>query len=289
MDNFMGYQGKTCVVTGAASGMGQATARLLVELGAKVYAMDISPIKVEGIEKSIHVDLSSKDSIDEAFAQVPSSVDCYFGVAGVMGAVFPFLKTLKINLLSNKYIAERILPQRMGEGGAIAFVTSSVAAGWQKPDSLKYYRSVVDADGWDEAIAEVQALGMDKLPDPTAYPYSKMAMNYLICKLQSLYGPKHVRVNGICPGGTRSAFGSESAELFPIDMDSPLVFLGYSGRIAEPEEMAHPLIYLNSKYASTISGAVIFVDYGLTAEVEAGLRPGMLGDSFDDMIHPKQG
>lgn len=53
--------------------------------------------------------------------------------------------------------------------------------------------------------------------------------------------------------------------------------------------MAHPLIYLNSKYASYISGAVIFVDYGLTAEVEAGLRPGMLGDSFDDMIHPKQG
>ena len=68
----------------------------------------------------------------------------------------------------------------------------------------------------------------------------KEAMNYLICKLQSLYGPKHVRVNGICPGGTRSAFGSESAELFPIDMDSPLVFLGIPVELPSPKKWLTP-------------------------------------------------
>ena len=51
MKDFFGYEGKTCVVTGASSGMGKATVEMLVDLGAKVYALDINPCDVEGIEK----------------------------------------------------------------------------------------------------------------------------------------------------------------------------------------------------------------------------------------------
>lgn len=49
----LGYEGKAAVVTGAASGMGKVVAEMLVKLNAKVYAMDISPIAIEGVEKKI--------------------------------------------------------------------------------------------------------------------------------------------------------------------------------------------------------------------------------------------
>ena len=57
MKDYLGYTGKVCVVTGAASGMGKATAEMLVDLGAMVYALDWAEVKVEGITAYLHTDL----------------------------------------------------------------------------------------------------------------------------------------------------------------------------------------------------------------------------------------
>lgn len=73
MKDYLGYTGKVCVVTGAASGMGKATAEMLVDLGAMVYALDWAEVKVEGITAYLHTDLSKKESIDAAFAQIPTT------------------------------------------------------------------------------------------------------------------------------------------------------------------------------------------------------------------------
>lgn len=128
MKDYLGYTGKVCVVTGAASGMGKATAEMLVDLGAMVYALDWAEVKVEGITAYLHTDLSKKESIDAAFAQIPDHIDCYFGIAGVSGLGTDFLTTTKIDLISNKYISECILPARMTEGGAIAYMTSTAGS-----------------------------------------------------------------------------------------------------------------------------------------------------------------
>jgi len=102
MKDYFGYVGKICVVTGAASGMGKAAAEMLVDLGAKVYALDWADVNVEGIEKYIHTDLSKKESIDQAFQEIPNHVDSFFGIAGVSGAKCDFITTTKIDLISNK-------------------------------------------------------------------------------------------------------------------------------------------------------------------------------------------
>lgn len=83
MKDYFGYQDQVVVVTGAASGMGKATAEMLVDLGAKVYALDWQKVEVEGIEKQIQVDLSQKESIDQAFMNIPEHIHSFFGIAGV--------------------------------------------------------------------------------------------------------------------------------------------------------------------------------------------------------------
>lgn len=54
MKDFLGFGGKKCVVTGAASGVGRAIAVALIEAGAEVYALDRNPVDVSGIKEYIY-------------------------------------------------------------------------------------------------------------------------------------------------------------------------------------------------------------------------------------------
>ena len=77
MKDYFGYTDKVCVVTGASSGMGKATVETLVDLGAKVYAIDLNPCEVEGITEYIKCNLANKSEIDLAFEQIPEHIDCF--------------------------------------------------------------------------------------------------------------------------------------------------------------------------------------------------------------------
>ena len=134
MKDYLGYTGKVCVVTGAASGMGKATAEMLVDLGAMVYALDWAEVKVEGITAYLHTDLSKKESIDAAFAQIPDHIDCYFGIAGVSGLGTDFLTTTKIDLISNKYISECILTARPppASAGSRRATSGTICPWWKR-------------------------------------------------------------------------------------------------------------------------------------------------------------
>lgn len=93
MKNYLGYKDKVCVVTGAASGMGKATCEILINLGAKVYAMDLAPITLP-VEKAIELNLGDRESIDKAFSEVPAEIDRFFGIAGVSGVTTDFATTI---------------------------------------------------------------------------------------------------------------------------------------------------------------------------------------------------
>ena len=70
MNDVLGYQGKNVVVTGAASGMGQAAAQLLVDLGARVHALDIADVTVP-VEKALKADMKDEATIDAAISEIP--------------------------------------------------------------------------------------------------------------------------------------------------------------------------------------------------------------------------
>ena len=272
MKDYFGYQGKVCVVTGAASGMGKATAEMLVDLGAKVYALDWAEVKTEGVAAYLHTDLSKRDSIDSAFEQIPGHIDSYFGIAGVSGTTTDFLTTTKIDLISNKYICEDILPGRMEEGGSIAFITSTGGNGWEKEGNKSVYLPVVQAKGWDGAVDAVNQSILAHLPGPMGYPFSKLAMNYLTVQLQALYAPKGIRVNAVLPGSTDTGL-KDDFTMMAGGEEELLSHTGYAHRLALSREMAEPIVFINSDMASYISGERLIVDYGCTAEEVAGIKP----------------
>ncbi|MDO8671711.1 MAG: SDR family NAD(P)-dependent oxidoreductase, partial [Dehalococcoidia bacterium] len=128
MKDFLGYAGKRVIVDGAASGMGQAAANVLVDLGAEVYALDWKRVTVPGIKQYIQCDLRDKASIDAALAQVPGKVDSLFCCAGLPGKPFPEFDVFMVNFVGHRHLIESMIP-RMNEGSAISIISSVAGLG----------------------------------------------------------------------------------------------------------------------------------------------------------------
>ena len=179
LKNAFGYEGKTCVVTGASSGMGKATTEILVELGAKVYALDLNECTVPGIEKYIATNLSKKDSVDAAWAELPEHIDCFFGVAGLSGAKTDYITTFNCDYTSNWYTTETYLKKRMTAGGSIVYVSSTAGTSWLK--FRKEEEPVLAATTWEgveEAVAKLAKIS----PSTFAYMYAKRCISYYAAK-----------------------------------------------------------------------------------------------------------
>lgn len=272
MKDYLGYKDKVCVVTGAASGMGKETAIMLVDLGAKVYALDWAEVDVEGIEKYIHTDLSNKESIDEAFEQLPEHIDSYFGIAGVSGMKHDFETTITINFISNKYITHTYLKDRMSENGSIAYMSSIAGNGWEFKDNQEVYLPIVEAEGWNGTVEAMKGLDLNKLPGGVGYTVAKQCLHYLVAKLQKDFGSNHIRVNAVLPAATVSGLIDEFSQATG-GADKLVLRTGYANRFAESIEMAYAIVFLNSNMASFISGVLLCADYGQKIEIDAGIRP----------------
>ena len=269
MKDYFGYQNKNVVVTGASSGMGKATAEMLVDLGAKVYALDWNECDVKGIKQYVHVDLSKKESIDQAMKELPSHIDSYFGIAGVSGMKNDFMTTVSIDFIANKYICEEYLIHAMSENGTIAFMTSTGGNGWEKEEN---YIDAILASGWNATVEAIMKTGFQYLPGTLGYPYSKLAMNYYTAYLQKSFASKKIRVNAVLPGSTDTGMKSEFTEMAHGE-EGLLSHCGYANRLAYSKEMAGPIVFLNSEMATYASGVLMEVDYGNTVEERANIKP----------------
>ena len=272
MRDIFGYQGKRVVVTGAASGMGQATVRLLVELGAEVYALDVKEV-AEPVRKYVSTDLSRQESIDAALAQIPGHVDRIFTCAGLPGPPFSDIAVNLVNFVGHRHLVESLLP-RMSEGGAIAMIASVGGMAWQMNfatvSQLLATQDFEAARAWLEANPEA-ARGFGEVNSGlNAYGFSKQCLvAYVKTKAWGL-GRRKIRINTLSPGTTETPMTPAFNQAYGKEVCDLLV--GSIGRYATPEEMANPLVFLNSDMASYISGHDLQVDYGFVAAILTGQK-----------------
>ena len=268
MKNYFGYEGKICVVTGASSGMGKATVEMLVDLGANVYALDLNPCTINGIKEFIKCDLANKKEIDEAFKKIPEHIDSFFGVAGLSGAKTDYRTTFDCNYTANMYISLNYLKNRMSKGGSIVYCTSTAGLEWKR--FKKEQNKVVHAKTWEE-VEEVTRKLASSAPATFAYMYSKRCLSQFACEQAVEFAKLGIRINNVLPASTDTGMKQEFQDMIGSEKEL-IAQAGLAGRLASPEEMAYPMVFLNSEMSSFISGLDMVVDYTDTCLKTLGLK-----------------
>ena len=268
MKNYFGYEGKICVVTGASSGMGKATVEMLVDLGANVYALDLNPCTINGIKEFIKCDLANKKEIDEAFKKIPEHIDSFFGVAGLSGAKTDYRTTFDCNYTANMYITLNYLKNRMSKGGSIVYCTSTAGLEWKR--FKKEQNKVVHDKTWEE-VEEVTRKLASSAPATFAYMYSKRCLSQFACEQAVEFAKLGIRINNVLPASTDTGMKQEFQDMIGSEKEL-IAQAGLAGRLASPEEMAYPMVFLNSEMSSFISGLDMVVDYTDTCLKTLGLK-----------------
>ncbi|MHB1855213.1 MAG: coniferyl-alcohol dehydrogenase [Acidimicrobiales bacterium] len=264
MQDVLGYAGRRAVVTGSASGMGEATARLLVELGATVTGLDVRPTQIDGVA-SIEVDLRQPDSIQAAAHAVAGPIDAFFNCAGLPGPPFSDLDVMLVNFVGGRQLIETLVP-KMSEGSAIAYVASAGGLGWQQ--QLGTLMPLVQAAGFEEGRRWCEA-NAELIANSSSYALSKQVINaWTTWRAYDLMKDHGVRLNCINPGPTATAmmpyFHQANGKALVDAAQGPV------GRYSTPEEQAWPLVFINSPRCSYVVGETFFTDGGFFAALQNG-------------------
>jgi NAD(P)-dependent dehydrogenase (short-subunit alcohol dehydrogenase family) len=260
MTDFLGYKNKRVVVSGCFSGMGEATARLLMELGAEVHGLDYKQSQLELASFNI-VDLRDPASIEAAARKIGGKVDALFNCAGLPQTAPP-LDVMKVNFCGTRRMTESILPL-MSSGAAIASISSVAGMGWSRriPVIMELVKSASyeDAVKWCEGHMDVVREG---------YSFSKECINVWTMSTATSLIKKGIRMNCTMPGPTQTPMMAhfESATKKEV-LDAAAQ---PSNRRSTPEEQAAPLIFLNSSVASYLNGVALAVDGGLMGGIATG-------------------
>lgn len=264
----LGYRGKTVVITGGSSGMGEAAAQLLGELGASVHIADIAEPKVV-CTSFTRVDLVDPASVTAAAASLANAgpIDFLFPIAGVPPHTLGALACLLINYVGTRQFTEALIPQ-VRDGGTICLITSTAARGWQH--HLAENIEIVALDPL--AVGAFYEANPGKLRD--GYSTSKELLTVWIHQAAiALAETRRIRMNGIAPCATGTPFMVESAKsLGQAFMDAyphPLL-----GRMPTGEEQAWSLLLLSSPLNAAVTGAVLATDEGnVGGTITGALRP----------------
>src|ERR1700740_2963104 len=108
MSDWLSYKNKRVVITGCFSGMGEATARLLLSLGAEVHGLDYKDSSLP-FASFTNVDLRDPASIEAAVNKIGGKVDPLFNCAG-LPQTFPAMDVMKVNFLGTRHLTETVLP-----------------------------------------------------------------------------------------------------------------------------------------------------------------------------------
>lgn len=246
------FEAKSVIVTGAASGIGRATALRLASEGGRVACLDRSAEGVEEVVAEIagaggqalplRCDVSDVEQVHEAVASAvdafgPTDVLC--NIAGI-GRYYnstemtpaEWQRIIDVNLGGTWFVAQAVLPHMLDRGGVIVNTASTS--------------------------------GLSAQPWQAAYCASKGGVVMLTKALALEYWDRKLRVNAIAPGGVDTPIISDFAQMPPGgDMKRIMRYMSPMG-FCKPEDLASLFAYVGSDEAHYMTGSVVLMDGGMT-------------------------
>lgn len=251
----MKLQGKTAIITGAASGMGKATALLYAKEGAKVVVADINEAAAEktvkeitsedGIASAHAIDVTKKEEIRRLIkntVETYGTVDILVNNAGIMDSFEPAGE-----IEDEKW--ERIFAIN---STSVMFATREVL-----PIFLEKQKGVI--------INIASAGGLQGARAGAAYTASKHAVVGFTKNTGFMYAPHGIRCNAIAPGGVETNISSSMSNVSEYGMGRTQPGMALNPRIGKSEEIANVALFLASDESSFINGTVITADAGWTS------------------------
>ena len=249
-----GLDGRTVLITGAASGIGRATALAVAREGARLVLGDVAPAGEEtaaaaralGAEAAfLATDVTRPADVDalvERAIRRHGRLDCAVNNAGIEGALAPtaeyppedFERVIQVNLIGVWRCLRAELPVMLGAGGGAIVNTASVAG-------------LVGAGGL------------------SAYVASKHAVVGLTRVAAIEYAKEGIRVNAVCPGVIDTPMLDRLSLAMP-NLREALLAMKPMGRLGLPEEVAAAIVWLCSDAASFVTGHALAVDGGYVAQ-----------------------
>jgi NAD(P)-dependent dehydrogenase (short-subunit alcohol dehydrogenase family) len=267
MSDYLGYQGKRVIVSGCFSGMGEATARMLLANGAEVHGVDFKDcaLKLASFQRA---DLRDPASIDAAVAGIGGKVDALFNCAG-LPQTCPPMDVMKVNFIGTRHLTERVL-ELMGEGGAIASISSLGGMGWSR--RVPVLMGLLHQKGYEAAVKWCEE-NLDTVRE--GYSLSKELIIVWTMMSGCSLIKRGIRINCTLPGPTQTPMMAHFEAATPaavLDAVAQPI-----GRRSRPEEQAAALVYLNSAAATYVNGVMFAVDGGFMGGVATGqIDPGAL-------------
>jgi NAD(P)-dependent dehydrogenase (short-subunit alcohol dehydrogenase family) len=262
MSDLLGYKGKRVIVSGCFSGMGEATAKLLLDLGAEVHGLDFKPCALP-LASFSQIDLRDPASIEKGVAAVSGKIDALFNCAGLPGGgAFPPLDTFKVNFAGTRHITECVLPL-MDAGSAIVSIASTGGLGWSR--RIPVHMELMQTKAFDGAITWAEA-HMDQVAE--GYAFSKEAVIVWTQFMCAQLIKKGIRINCTLPSPTQTpmmdTFQATSGKEVIDAAAEPL------GRYSTAAEQAGGIVLLNSAIAGIVTGVVLPVDGGFMGSLATG-------------------
>ncbi len=244
--------GKVCVITGAASGIGAESARLFSEEGATVVGVDLDPAAAGDL--ALQADVSDEEQVREMYARARKElgqIDVLFNNAGINPSddtsvletsLEAWQRVQDVNLRSVFLCCKHGIPHLLDAGGGSVINTASFVA-------------VIGA-----AVSQI------------SYTASKGAVLSLSRELGVEFADRGVRVNALCPGPVNTPLLQDLFLKDPERAAKRLVHVPM-GRFGEAEKIANAALFLASDESSFITATAFMADGGISG---AYLTPGQL-------------